>query len=186
MKKMKNKNCLRGVSEESFLFNGNIKIIYTTLKFLIKVRTQKAEFLLECLHKSDIPNQFQKLFTSVLWYCFKIMLLKLFSTIFSSFWICIKYLFMLSTSYKSHMIRYSSTGHAFKHVQKALEHLRHSGTWALGHLRHSDTWALRVLRHFSTRPLKAFGHLGAWELKALYLADSLRKVILSITLIIFD
>lgn len=93
---------------------------------------------------------------------------------------------MLSTSYKSHMIRYSSTGHAFKHVQKALEHLRHSSTWALGHLRHSDTWALRALRHFSTRPLKAFGHLGAWELEALYLADSLRKVILSITLIIFD
>ena len=58
--------CLKGISEESFLFNGNVKIINASLKFLIKVPTKKSKILQKSLHKSDIPNQFQKLFKSAL------------------------------------------------------------------------------------------------------------------------
>ena len=37
-------NCLKGISEELFLFNGNVKMINASLTFLIKVPTQKARF----------------------------------------------------------------------------------------------------------------------------------------------
>ena len=81
-----------------------------------------------------------------------------------------KHIFMLSILLKSHLIRHSGKGRAFKDTQRALENLRHlESTWALGHsestralghLRHSDTWALRALRHLGTQALKAIGHLG--------------------------
>ena len=74
--------CLKPISEERFLFNGNVIIINASLKFLIKVPTQKALFLQKSLQKPDILNQFQKLFKPALWYCFNINLLKFFSTIF--------------------------------------------------------------------------------------------------------
>ena len=48
------------------MFNVKVKTINAGLKFLINVPTQKAKFLQKSLHKSDIPNQFQKLFKSVL------------------------------------------------------------------------------------------------------------------------
>ena len=35
--------CLKGISEEGFLFNGNVKIIDANLEFLIKVTRQKAK-----------------------------------------------------------------------------------------------------------------------------------------------
>ena len=54
--------CLKCISEERFLFNGNVKIINVTLKFVIKMPTQKAKFLQKSLQKSDIPNKFQELF----------------------------------------------------------------------------------------------------------------------------
>ena len=35
--------CLKGILEEGFLFNGNVKIIDANLEFLIKVTRQKAK-----------------------------------------------------------------------------------------------------------------------------------------------
>ena len=100
----------------------------------------------------------------------------------------IKYFFMLSFSFQSHLIIHSDTGSTFKNngtsrhsrstqvlvrsegTQRALGgHLRHSATQKL---EHSSTWALRVLRHSSSRVLKALRHSGTWALEALYLADS--------------
>ena len=91
---------------------------------------------------------------------------------------------MLIILFKSHLIRQSGTGRAFKDTQRTLEHLRHLdtralravnhlGTWALGHLRHSGTWVLRALRNLGTSALKALEHSSTWALEALYLADSL-------------
>ena len=77
---------------------------------------------------------------------------------------------MVSTLFKSHPIRHSDMGHAFKDTQRALDHLRHSDTWALGE--HSGgtqggTWALK---HLGTQ---AFGvHSGSWALKALGHSDT--------------
>ena len=109
---------------------------------------------------------------------------------------------MLSILFKSHLIRHSGTGQAFKDTQRALEHWRHSeSTQALGHsestqgalghlestrgfgghlgtwraLGHSDTWgtwALRHLGHSGTSALKALGHPSNLALEALYLSDS--------------
>ena len=36
--------CLNGILQEGFLFDGNVKIINASLKFLIKVATQKTKF----------------------------------------------------------------------------------------------------------------------------------------------
>ena len=84
-----------------------------------------------------------------------------------------KHIFMLSILLKSHLIKHSGTGRAFKDTQRTLEYLRHSGTWALGEhsegtraLRLSDTSrALRNLEgtralggHSGTRALKVLGH----------------------------
>ena len=95
-----------------------------------------------------------------------------------------KHIYMLNILFKSHLIRHSDTGSAFKDTQRALEHLRHSestqralghlkGTRALGgfsgtrralrHLRHLGTRTLRALRHLEhlgTRELKVLGYLG--------------------------
>ena len=74
---------------------------------------------------------------------------------------------MLSFLFKSHLIRHSGTKPAFKDIQRALEHLRHSeSTRDLGTRRalrgHSDTRALvgnsgtrKALGHSRT---KALGH----------------------------
>ena len=134
--------------------------------------TQKAEFLQKSFLQ-NISNQFQKLFKSALWYCFKIKLFKFFSTISLSFWIYMKHLFMFNISFKSHLIRYSGTGRAFKDIQRALEHLRHSEDTerALGHS--EGTWSLRNsegiralehLRYLGTRTRMAIRHLGTWAL----------------------
>ena len=119
------------------MFSG--KIINASLKFLIKLPTQKAEFLQKFFYKISQTNfksfSNQRFDTAS----------KFISTISFSFWIYMKHLFMFNIPFKSHLIRYSGTGHAFKDIQRALEHLRHSeGTRALG--------------HFGTR--RAFGHLG--------------------------
>ena len=52
-------------------------------------------------------------------------------------------------------------------TRRALEHLRHSGTWALTALRHLGTGALRALRafrHLDTQTLEHLGYLGTWAL----------------------
>ena len=87
---------------------------------------------------------------------------------------------MLSTSYKSHMIRYSSTGHAFKHVQKALRHL---GTWTFTALRHLGTQSTQALQHSATQGIWALGRLGT---RGTLFSRLPSKSYLSITLIIFD
>ena len=141
-------------------------------------KSLKRKILQKSLHKSDTPNQFQKLFKSALWYCFNIKLLKFFSTIFFFFFAVLsfytKHTFMLSILFKSHLIRHSGTRREFKDTQRALENLRHSestqralwhsdtrafgghsGTWrALGH---SGTWALGHLRHSGTWALRQLG-----------------------------
>ena len=42
---------LRGISNEGFLFNGSVNVTNVSLKFLIKVPTQKAKF---SLYKNQI------------------------------------------------------------------------------------------------------------------------------------
>ena len=144
-------------------------------------KSLKRKILQKSLHKSDTPNQFQKLFKSVLWYCFNIKLIKFFSSIiiiiiffFAVLSFYTKHTFMLSILFKSHLIRHSGTRRAFKDTQTTLEHLRHlESTRALRHsdsteraLRHSEdtwalgghsegTWALGHLRHLGTRTLRA-------------------------------
>ena len=89
-----------------------------------------------------------------------------------------KQIFMLTILFKSHLIRHSGTGRAFKDTQRALEHLRHlESTRALGHLEntqrllgHSGTW--RALGHLGTWALRALKHLGNWALKALRHLDT--------------
>ena len=70
-----------------------------------------------------------------------------------------KHIFTLSILFKSHVIRHSGTGCAFKNTQRALENLSHSeSTRALG----QSESTLRVLR-----ALKALGHLehlATWTL----------------------
>ena len=146
------RHSLWGSLEEWLLFNGNVNIINATLKFLIKVQLTKSE--IRSLQKSDIWNQFQKLFKSALRYCFKIKLLKFLHPIFF-------FLSMFSVSFQLHLIRHSGTGRAFKDTQRALKHLRQSkGIWALlstvWALGHSDT---KAIEHFDTGT-RALGHLG--------------------------
>ena len=67
---------VESIFEEYFLLNGNVKIIKTRVKSLIKVLNQKVRF------KSNLHSQPQNLFKSAPWFCFKIKFLKIFSTIF--------------------------------------------------------------------------------------------------------
>ena len=165
------------------MFNVNVKIINASLKFLLKVPTQKAKFykniqikLISQTNFKSFSNQRSDaasiLSTLILLYHF-------FLFAFLSFYM--KQIFMLTILFKSHLIRHSGTGRAFKDTQRALEHLRHlESTWALGHLEntqrplgHSGTWrAIGHLRPSGTWTLKALWHLGTWALEALYLADS--------------
>ena len=69
---------------------------------------------------------------------------------------------MLSFLFKSHLIRHSGTRPAFKDIQRALEHLRHSESTRRALRGHSDTRALvgnsgtrKALGHSRT---KALGH----------------------------
>ena len=77
-----------------------------------------------------------------------------------------KHIFMLRILFKSYLIRHSGTEHGFKDTQRALEHLKRSGTLALGQysegtrtlVEHSDTWrALGHLRHSGTWALRYLG-----------------------------
>ena len=148
------------------MFNGSVNIINASLKFFIKAPTQKANFN---LYKKQISKANFKSFPSAL---------------FFSFCIYTKHLFMLSISFKSHLIRHSGTGCTFTDTQRVLEHFRHSestralghsegtqraigghlGTqhlestrMTLGHLRHLDTQTFRVLRNSGTWALWHFG-----------------------------
>ena len=66
-----------------------------------------------------------------------------------------KYLFMLSISFKSYLIRHSGTGRAFKNTQRALEQLRHSESTQKALRNLEGTQALQG--HLGTRALKAVG-----------------------------
>ena len=183
------------------MFNGNVKIINASLKVLIKVLTQKAKFY-KIFYINQISQTNFKSFSNQRSDTASILSsLNSFPPFFSfciSFFLHETY-FMLSILFKSHRIRHSGTGRAFKDTLKVLEHLRHSeSTRALGHsestqkalkaLGHSDTYgprafgghlgtwrALGHLRHLGTRTLRAPRHLGTQgtrALEALYLADS--------------
>ena len=96
--------CLKCISEERSLFNVTVKIINASLKFLIKVPTQKAK-----VYKNLYINQISQ-------------------TNFRSFLNqarILKHIFMLSILFKSQLIRHSCTRSAFKDTQRALEHLKH-------------------------------------------------------------
>ena len=72
---------------------------------------------------------------------------------------------MLSILFKSHLIRHSGTGRAFKDTQRTLKHLRHSeSTRALGH---SESIQRVLGGHSGTRALKALGHSDTYGTRAL-------------------
>ena len=153
---------------------------------------------MESLRKSNLDSQSQKLFRSILWFCFKIKFLKIFFSIFAFAHIH-KTSFILSILFQSHLIKHSGTQSAFRDAQGTLEHSRHSeSTRVLGG--HSGTWTFKVLdlfssckalRHLDTqrarrgRPGKALGHSDTWALEELYLADSAFSVRIRALLSIF-
>ena len=71
---------LKNILEEHISFNGYIKIINVGIKFLIEVSTHKKAKL-NLYENENLYSQFQKLFKSVLWLCFKTKSFKFFSTI---------------------------------------------------------------------------------------------------------
>ena len=109
------------------MFNGSVNIINASLKFFIKAPTQKANFN---LYKKQISKANFKSFPSAL---------------FFSFCIYTKHLFMLSVSFKSHLIRHSGTGCTFTDTQREL-------------FRHSES--TRALAHSEGTPRAIGGHLG--------------------------
>ena len=136
------------------MFNVNVKIINASLKFVIKVPTQKAKFYKNLYvnqisqtnfksfsnHRSDTASILSSLNSS----------LQFLFAFLSSY---TKHVFMLSILFKSHLIRQSGTRRAFKDTQRALENLRSSESTqrALGH---SRTWVLGG--HWGT--CRALGH----------------------------
>ena len=110
------------------MFNCNVKIINASLKFLIKVPTQKAKFSQKSLHnildqifqtnfksfsnqRSDTASKLSSL-NSYLPFFFLFALLRI----------------LLRILLKSHLIRHSGTELGFKETQTALEYLKHSDT----------------------------------------------------------
>ena len=133
------------------MFNINVKIINASLKFVIKVPTQKAKFY-KNLYVNQIPQTNFKSFSNHRSDTASILSslnssLKFLFAFLSSY---TKHVFMLSILFKSHLIRQSGTRRAFKDTQRAEgtrrfkvlgEHsegtraLGNLGTWmALGHL----------------------------------------------------
>ena len=135
----------------------------------MKLLTQKAKFSLwkSQIQIANLKNFSNQFFDSAS----RLSSSKSYLT-FLSLFIYIKHLFVISTSFQSHLIRHSVMQKAFKDTQMALKHSRHSESTrapgqsegnrkAIGHfkdtrslLEHSSTWALR---HLGTRVL---GHLG--------------------------
>ena len=82
-----------------------------------------------------------------------------------------KHIFILNILLKSHLIKHSGTGRAFKDTQRALQRLRHSeSTQALGHSESTQrvhgghTEGTRTLGHSKTYGTRALaGHLGTWR-----------------------
>ena len=150
--------CLKNNLEEHISFNGYIKIINVTIKFLIEVSPHKITKL-NLYKNKNLYSQFQKIFKSVLWLCFK--------TNPSNFSLPILFIYLKDLFIDMHkasfdpIISYQIFGYAkriWKHSQrtptfKAMG--ERSRTWALG--RHSDTW--RVLGHL--------WNLGSWAHRAL-------------------
>ena len=129
---------------------------------------------MQSLRKSNLDSQSQKLFRSILWFCFKIKFLKIFFSIFAFAHIH-KTSFILSILFQSHLIKHSGTQSAFRDAQGTLEHSRHSeSTRVLGG--HSGTWTFKVLDLFSS---------DTWALEELYLADSAFSVRIRALLSIF-
>ena len=132
------------------MFYVNVKITNASLKFLIKVPTQKAK-LYKNLYINQISQTSFKSFSNQ--HSDTASILSPLNSSLQFFFCCIsfilhKHIFMLSILFKSHLIRHSGTRRAFKDTQSALEQLRHSeSTQALGHLMHSGTWALGHSRY---------------------------------------
>ena len=132
------------------MFNGNVKIINASLKFLIKVPTQRAKFCRK-LYINQISQTNFKSFSNQRSDTTSILsslnsLLPFFLFPFPSFYM--KHTFMLSILFKSHLIRHSGTGRAFKDTLRALEHSKHSeSTRALGH---SDSTQRALAGHSGT------------------------------------
>ena len=135
------------------MFNCNVKIINASLKFLIKVPTQKAKFSQKSLHnildqifqtnfksfsnqRSDTASKLSSL-NSCLHFFFPFCL---------HFFLFPQNIFFCLV-FCSSLIRHSGTRRAIKDTQRALGHLRYSeSSRALG--RHSGTW--RALGHSGT------------------------------------
>ena len=164
--------CLKNILEEHISFNGYIKIINVTIKFLLEVSPHKKTKL-NLYKNKNLYSQFQKIFKSVLWLCFK--------TNPSNFSLRILFIYLKDLFIDMHRASfdpiksYQIFGHAkriWKHSQRTptskqsegapvLGHSEgtrtlggHSntyGTWTLEHIGHSGTWALRALTHLFTR-----------------------------------
>ena len=145
----------------------------------------KSKILQIHLHKSDVPNQFQNLFKSALWYCFNIKLRKFFSIIFFflHFFLFTWNIFLCLAFYSSQIwldiqarevhLKHSEATRTFKalkssqglgHSESTQRALGHLGTWiALGHS--EGTQAIWHIRHLCTRTLKTLRYLGTFALK---------------------
>ena len=136
-------------SREGLSFNGNVKIINATLKFLMNMPTQKAKlnFAKDKSRQSRIPvrSQSRRLFKKTLWFWFKIYFLKTFFTIFLFF-------YLQNISFYAFILFYTQS--AFKETQSVTKHSRHSeGTWEFRQWGLSATWSTwvpRTLGHSST------------------------------------
>ena len=113
------------------LFNINVKIINASLKFLIKMPTQKAKFYkniyINQISQTDFKSFSNQRSDTAL------ILIPLNFFAFLSFYT--KHIFILSILFKSHLIRHSGTRRTCKDTERALEHLRYSESTkrALGH-----------------------------------------------------
>ena len=90
--------CLNGILQEGFLLDGNVKIINASLKFLIKVATQKTKFNLykNQFYIVDLKRFSNQSSDSAL----KLSFLNSFLP-FLTLFVYIKYLFILSVSHLS-------------------------------------------------------------------------------------
>ena len=117
--------CLKGISEDCFSVNSNVKIINVSLKFFIKVPVIKAKLNLYQNNLKSLLNQ-RSDSTSVFVHVHRT-------------------LFLFSLLFQLHLTRHSGLQSAYKETQRALEYSRHSeGTWAFKKL---DTRTYRALMH---------------------------------------
>ena len=118
------------------MFNVNVRIINANLKFHINVPTQEAKFYknlyINQISKTNVKKFSNQHFDTAL--ILRILRVKN-SVLFEFLSFYMKHIFMLSILFKSHPIRHSGWGRAFKESKRALKYLMHSeSTRAIGHL----------------------------------------------------